>query len=213
MFRKLKKIIRDYFLAGLAVIVPGYISFYIVVALIGKMDSIIGLLPKKYHPETYLHFKIPGLGAIITILLIFILGILFKNFLGKQFLLFVENKIFKQIPLVGTIYKGTKQIIETIFSDNTQSFKEVVLIEYPKEDSYALAFITGYLEHGEIHDKIKTPRTVSLFVPTTPNPTSGFLLLIPEDKVIKLDMNVETAFRIIISGGVLTEEIAEKYSK
>ena len=207
MIKKIRKKIRDYFLTGLAVIIPGYISFYIVLALINKMDSVIELLPKKYHPETYLHFKIPGLGTIVTFILIFMLGVIFTNIFGRKFLSFMENKILKQIPFIGTIYKGTKQIIETIFADNTKSFKEVVLIEYPKKDSYALAFITGYLENGEIHDSINVPRTISLFVPTTPNPTSGFLLLIPENKVTKLNLSVETAFRIIISGGVLTEEI------
>ena len=203
---KLRKKIRDYFFTGLIVIVPGYISFYIVVALIKKMDSFIGLLPTKYHPETYLHFKIPGLGAIVTFLLIFIIGIIFTNIFGKKFLSFVENKFFKQIPFIGPIYKGIKQVIETIFSHDTKSFKEVVLIEYPKKDSYALAFITGLIDHGEIQEKINHPKVVTVFVPTTPNPTSGFLLLIPEDKIIKLNISVEKAFKIIISGGVLTEE-------
>jgi uncharacterized membrane protein len=210
---KIRKKIRDYFFTGLIVIVPGYISFYIVVALIKKMDSFIELLPVKYHPETYLPFKIPGLGAIATFLLIFIVGIIFTNIFGRKILLFVENKFFKQIPFIGPIYKGIKQVIETIFSQDTKSFKEVVLIEYPKEDSYAIAFITGLIEHGEIRDKIHHPKVVTVFVPTTPNPTSGFLLLIPSDKVIKLDITVETAFKIIISGGVLTEEDAEQYKK
>ncbi len=198
--------LKDYFFAGLIVVIPGYISFYILVALIDKMDSIIELLPMKYQPETYLHFKIPGLGAIITFILIFLIGVIFTNILGKKLLSFIENKVFRKIPFIGPIYKGTKQVIETIFSDNTKSFKEVVLIEYPKKDSYAIAFVTGYLVKGEIHRKIGGKRTVSLFVPTTPNPTSGFLLMLPEEKIIKLNISVETAFKIIISGGVLTEE-------
>ncbi len=210
---KIRKKIRDYFFTGLIVIVPGYISFYIVVALIKKMDSFIGLLPVKYHPETYLPFKIPGLGAIVTFLLIFIIGIIFTNIFGKKFLAFIENKFFKQIPFIGPIYKGIKQIIETIFSQDTKSFKEVVLIEYPKKDSYALAFITGVLEQGEIQEKIGYPKVVTVFVPTTPNPTSGFLLLIPQDKIIKLNISVERAFKIIISGGVLTEGDVEQYKK
>jgi uncharacterized membrane protein len=205
---KKRRSLKDYFFAGLIVVIPGYISFYILVALINKMDNIIELLPTKYHPETYLPFKIPGLGAIITFILIFIIGVVFTNILGRKLLSFIENKIFRKIPFIGPIYKGTKQVIETIFSDNTKSFKEVVLIEYPKKDSYAIAFVTGYLTSGEIHRKIGSSRTVSLFVPTTPNPTSGFLLLLPEDKIIKLNIPVETAFKIIISGGVLTEEIS-----
>ncbi len=210
---KIRKKIRDYFFTGLIVIVPGYISFYIVVAIIKKMDSFIELLPVKYHPETYLPFKIPGLGAIATFLLIFIIGIIFTNIFGKRLLFFIENKFFKQIPFIGPIYKGIKQIIETIFSQDTKSFKEVVLIEYPKKDSYAIAFITGIIDHGEIKEKINYPEIVTVFVPTTPNPTSGFLLLIPSEKIIRLNMSVETAFKIIISGGVLTEEDAKQYKK
>ena len=204
--KKKARSVKDYFLAGLAIIIPGYISFYILIAIIKKMDSIIQLLPKKYQPETFLHFKIPGLGAIITFLLIIFVGVIFTNILGKKFLSFIENIFFKKIPIIGTIYKGTKQVIEAIFSDSKHSFKEVALIEYPKKDSYVLAFITGYLEKGEINRNVQTKRTVALFVPTTPNPTSGFLLLLPEEKVTKLDMPIETAFKIIISGGVLTEE-------
>jgi len=213
MIKKIKKILRDYFLGGLIVIVPGYISFYIVIAIIKKMDRIIEVLPPKYNPETYLPFKIPGLGAIATILLILLTGFLFKNIIGRSFLSIIENRILKQIPLVGTIYRGTKQILAAIFSDTTKSFKEVALIEYPKKDSYALAFVTGYLEKGEISSKIEGERTVALFVPTTPNPTSGFLLLLPENKIKKLNINVETAFKIIISGGVLTEEGKEVVNK
>ncbi len=206
--KKRRRSLKDYFFAGLIVVIPGYISFYILVALIKKMDSFIELLPVKYHPETYLPFKIPGLGAMVTFILIFLIGVVFTNILGKKLLSFVENKFFRKIPFIGPIYKGTKQVIETIFSDNTKSFKEVVLIEYPKKDSFAIAFVTGYLSTGNIHDKIGPQKTVSLFVPTTPNPTSGFLLMLPEDKIIKLDISIETAFKIIISGGVLTEEDA-----
>jgi uncharacterized membrane protein len=155
------------------------------------------------------------LGAIITFLLIFLIGVIFTNIVGKKLLSFIENRIFKKIPFIGPIYRGTKQIIETIFSDNKKSFKEVALIEYPKENSYALAFITGYLEKGEINKNTKSERSIAVFVPTTPNPTSGFLLILPEKKVKKIDISVETAFKIIISGGVLTEEeaINQKFEK
>jgi uncharacterized membrane protein len=212
---KKRKSLKDYFFAGLIIIIPGYISFYILMTIIKKMDSIIGLIPPKYHPETYLHFEIPGLGAIITFLLIFLIGVIFTNIVGKKLLSFIENRIFKKIPFIGPIYRGTKQIIETIFSDNKKSFKEVALIEYPKENSYALAFITGYLEKGEINKNTKSERSIAVFVPTTPNPTSGFLLILPEKKVKKIDISVETAFKIIISGGVLTEEeaINQKFEK
>ncbi len=206
----LKKKLKSYFFTGLIVIVPGYITFYIVYLIIRKMDSFIQLLPSKYHPETYLHFKIPGLGAIATFLLILIVGILFTNIFGKKILGFLEDKFVKQIPFVGSIYKGTKQIIETIFSHDTTSFKEVILVEFPKEGCFAIAFITNYLETSITDYNGVTKKFVAVFLPTTPNPTSGYLMILPEDKVIKTNMSIDAAFRMIISGGVLAEKFDRK---
>ena len=198
--KKLKKILKDYFLTGLIVIIPGYISVIIIVALIKKMDGIINLLPPKYHPDTYLPFHIPGLGVIVTIFLIFLVGVIFANIIGKTILKFLEDKFVTKIPFISTIYKSAKNIIETIFSDKSQSFKEVVLVEYPRKGCFALAFITSYLDNrSEIKTKINSrERILSIFLPTTPNPTSGFLLYLPESEVIKLNIDVETAFKIII---------------
>ena len=205
--KTLKKIIKNYFLTGLIVIIPTYISIVIIFAIIRKMDGIINLLPPKFHPDTYLPFHIPGLGFIFTIILIFIVGMLFANIIGKRILKFLEDKLVLKIPLVGTIYKSSKHIIETVFSDKSQSFKEVVLVEYPRKGCYALAFITSYLnKNSEINEKIKEERILSIFLPTTPNPTSGFLLYLPENEVKRLNIDVETAFRIIISGGIIKDE-------
>ncbi len=208
MMKKLKKLFKDYFLTGLIVVIPGYISVVIIVALVRKMDGIINLLPPKYHPDTYLPFHIPGLGFIFTIILIFLVGILFANIIGKKILKFLEDKLVTKIPLVRTIYKSSKNIIETVFSDKSQSFKEVVLVEYPRKGCFALAFITSYLENNsELKRNINSrEKILSIFLPTTPNPTSGFLLYLPESEVIKLKMDVETAFKIIISGGIIKDE-------
>ncbi len=208
MMKKLKKLFKDYFLTGLIVVIPGYISFLIIVALVRKMDGIINLLPPKYHPDTYLPFHVPGLGFIFTIILIFLVGVLFTNIVGKKFLKFLEDKLVTKIPFVRTIYKSSKNIIETVFSDKSQSFKEVVLVEYPRKGCFALAFITSYLENSsELKRSINSrEKILSIFLPTTPNPTSGFLLYLPESEVIKLKMDVETAFKIIISGGIIKDE-------
>ncbi len=205
--KRIKKLLKDYFFTGLIVIIPGYISVIILIAIIRKMDGIINLLPPKFHPDTYLPFHVPGLGVIVTILLIFLIGIIFANIVGKKILKFLEEKLVIRIPLIGTIYKSAKNIIETLFSDKSKSFKEVVLVEYPRKGSYAIAFITSYLEkENEVAHKINDEKILSIFLPTTPNPTSGFLLFLPEDEVIRLDMDVETAFKIIISGGIIKDE-------
>ncbi len=204
--KKIKKIIKNYFLTGLIVIIPGYISIVIIITIIKKMDGIINLLPPKFHPDTYLPFHIPGLGVIFTILLIFLVGIVFANIVGKTILNFLEDRFVVKIPFIGTIYKSAKNIITTIFSDKSTSFKEVVLVEYPRKGVFAIAFITSYCNrNNEISKKIGGG-VISVFVPTTPNPTSGFLLYLREDEVIRLNMDVETAFKIIISGGIISDE-------
>ena len=204
---KIKKILKSYFLTGLIVIIPGYISIIIIVAIIKKMDGIVNLLPAKFHPNTYLPFHIPGLGVIITILLIFLIGLIFTNIIGRTILNFLEEKFVTRIPLIRTIYKSAKNIIETIFSDKSKSFKEVVLVEYPRKNCYAIAFITSYLNNkNEVNEKIGKDKILSVFLPTTPNPTSGFLLFLSESDIIRLNMDVETAFKIIISGGIIKDE-------
>ncbi len=215
--KKIKKILKNYFLTGLIVIIPGYISVVILITLIKKMDGIINLLPPKFHPDTYLPFHIPGLGVIITILLIIFVGLIFTNIIGKSILNFLENKIVTKIPFIRTIYKGAKNIIETILSDETVSFKEVVLVEYPKKGTYALGFITSKpSKNNEIVNKIGHDKNIiTVFVPTTPNPTSGFLLYVDENEIKRLNISVETAFKMIVSGGIISdgEEIIYKRDK
>jgi len=204
--KKLKKALKNYFLTGLVVIIPGYISFIIIVTIIKKMDGIINLLPPKFHPYTYLPFHIPGLGFIFTLILIILVGIIFTNIVGKSILNFLENKIVTKIPFIRTIYKSAKNIIETIFSEKSLSFREVVLVEYPKKGTYVIGFITSKPEKDNEITKSIGDELLSIFVPTTPNPTSGFLLYVPENEVKKLKMSVEDAFKIIISGGIITDE-------
>ena len=164
------------------------------------MDRILGVIPPKFHPHAYFPFKIPGLGLVLFIALVMITGILVKNYFGRRVVDFGEY-IVSKIPLVRPIYVAVKQLILAIFGDTQDAFKRVVLIEYPRKGVYGLAFVTG-LATGEIQEKT-TNAMINVFVPTTPNPTSGYYLLVPEEDTVPLSMNVEDAFKLLISGGVV----------
>jgi uncharacterized membrane protein len=163
------------------------------------MDVVLKYIPVKYLPETYLPFRIPGLGLILVIILIFAVGLLTRNLAGRKVVHFWEN-IVDRIPLVRIIYTGVKQLLEAFFLQKNQAFKRVALLEYPRRGIYVIGFITGESK-GEIQSKI-SKNMINVFVPTTPNPTSGFYMLIPEDELIVLNMSVEDAFKLIISGGI-----------
>jgi uncharacterized membrane protein len=199
-FRWLKSIIRGYFLAGLLVIVPLGIVLFVISATLKLMDRILHVIPQKFHPHTYIPFKIPGLGLVLFIALVMITGILVKNYVGRR-IVDVGEYILSKIPLVRPIYAASKQLILAIFGDTQDAFKRVVLIEYPRKGVYGLAFVTG-LATGEIQEKT-TNAMINVFVPTTPNPTSGYYLLVPEEETVPLSMTVEDAFKLLISGGVV----------
>lgn len=193
-------IIRKWFLAGLLVSLPLILTFYIVTAVVDFFDALI--IDNLVKRETWLK-SIPGFGLIVSAIIVLIIGFIATNFFGRFILKITEGILFK-IPLVKNLYSTIKQIFETVLSSQSNSFKEVVLIEYPRVNCWTLAFITSTAT-GEIQQKTKD-ETLSVFIPTTPNPTSGFLLFVPKKDVIKLDMKPETAMKLIISGGVLNEK-------
>jgi len=201
--KRLKNAIKKNLVAGILIILPISLTFYIVFLLVRVVDRILIFLPPKYNPQTYLPFNIPGVGLFFTIIIIFIVGLLARNYIGSKLIEFWENMVNK-IPFIRTIYVAIKQLGETIFIKKEKDFKRVVLIEYPRKGVFTLAFTTGRGE-GEIQEKTKK-RVLNIFVPTTPNPTSGFYLLVPEDEIKFLDMGVEDAFKLIISGGMATPE-------
>jgi uncharacterized membrane protein len=169
--------------------------------LIKGMDAVLKYIPDKYLPETYLQFYIPGLGLILVVIIILVVGILTRNFIGRKIVRFGEN-IVNRIPFVRSLYMGVKQLVEAFFIQKNDAFKRVALLEYPRRGAYVLGFITGESK-GEV--QIKTDKKmINVFVPTTPNPTSGFYILIPEDDLIILNMTVEDAFKLIISGGIFS---------
>ena len=186
--------LRNYFFTGVVVLIPIGFTLYLTKFLIGISSNFI---PEKINPNTYLHFSIPGLEIILTIILITIVGGLSLSFLGKKFLQIVDD-LFKRIPILRTIYSAIGQMTES-FTDKSDNKKSVVLIEYPKKGSWAVGFATKE-NKGEISKKT-SKELINVFVPTTPNPTSGFLLMFPKDEVIYLDMTFEEASKFIVSAG------------
>ena len=185
---------RNYFIAGVVVLIPIGITIYLIFFVI-EVSSI--LLPKELNPNHYLGFDIPGIEILITIILITLIGWLSLSFLGKK-LLELFNNVLKKIPILRTIYSAIGQMTET-FTKNDNKKNNVVLVEYPRKGSWAVGFATKK-NTGEITNKTKK-NLINVFVPTTPNPTSGFLLMFPEDEIIYLDMSFEEASKFIVSAG------------
>ncbi len=199
----MKEFIKRNFLAGILVLVPVSLTVYVVLLIFRAFDKILNYLPPRYNPETYLPFRVPGLGFILAFIFIMIVGFVARNYIGGKIIGLWESFVNK-IPFIRTIYVATKQLVETVFMKKDRNFRRVVLIEYPRKGVYALAFTTG-VGKGEIQKKTQK-QMINVFVPTTPNPTSGFYLLVPETDLIFLDMNVEDAFKLIISGGIVVPE-------
>ncbi len=196
----MKNKLKNAFLAGLAVAIPVGLTIYILIFLIDLMDGLLRVIPPDYHPDRFLGVRIPGLGVIATVVLIFAAGFLTTSYLGGKFFRFAEALV-ERIPLVRGIYQAIKQIVQTMVSKEGQSFKRVVLVEFPRPGLYTVAFVTG-VTTGELRDKTGG-NCINLFVPTTPNPTSGYYVMVPEDSVTDLEMSVEEAFKLIISGGMI----------
>jgi len=199
--KRLRTSLKNYFLTGLLVILPIFITVYVILSLIRAMDAILKYIPAKYLPETYLQIHIPGLGLILVVILVFVVGLLTRNFIGRKIVHLGEN-IVDRIPLVRVLYAGVKQLLEPLFLQKTNAFKRVALIEYPRRGVHVIGFVTGESK-GEVQSKTSKDM-MNIFIPTTPNPTSGFYILIPEDEVVYLNMSVEDAFKLIISGGIVS---------
>ena len=187
--------LRNYFITGIVVLIPIGLTLYLTKFIIEVSSKI---LPKELNPNFYMPFKIPGLEIIVTILFITIIGGLSLSFIGKK-ILQIFNDLLKKIPILRTIYSAIGQLTETLAPSTNSSKKSVVLIEYPRKGIWAVGFATKD-NHGEISKKTDS-KLVNVFVPTTPNPTSGFLLMIPKNEIIYLDMNFEEASRFIVSAG------------
>jgi len=188
--------LRNYFFTGVVVLIPIGFTLYLTKILINLSSR---LIPKEINPNTYLHFEIPGLEIILTIIFITIVGGLSLSFLGRKFLQIIDE-LFKKIPILRTIYSAIVQMTETFTQKkNSKNKKSVVLIEYPRKGTWAVGFATKE-NKGKIKNKLNRD-LVNVFVPTTPNPTSGFLLMYPKEDLIYLDMTFEEASKFIVSAG------------
>ena len=192
--------LRRYILTGLLVWVPLAVTIFVFQLIIGYADNILLLLPDAWQPKLLFGFNIPGLGMILVILVLVLTGFLASNYLGR-FLLGIGNEVLEHIPVVRSVYSAVKQISDTMFTNKGRSFSKVVMIRYPQKDTWSLAFQTSE-SLGELNMKMPG-HMVSVFVPTTPNPTSGFLLMVSREDMIELDMSVDDALKMIISLGVI----------
>ena len=197
-----REIFQRYFLAGLLVFLPVVITLWFLGWVIALMDGLLDVLPDRLHPNSYLPFAIPGLGALITVALILFLGFLTKGVATRRFLA-AWDKIFVKIPIFRGVYTAVQKLVQT-FLGQSQSNRQVVMIEYPRKGVYAVGFAMGRAWHG-LEKKNEVP-LVNVFVPTTPNPTSGFYLLVPTNEVAPLNMSMEEALKLITSGGLITPD-------
>ncbi len=199
--------LRNYFLTGFIVTAPLAITAYLAWSMIGWVDSWVKpYIPFRYNPDNYLPFAVPGFGLIVALIMITLIGFLTANFIGRTILATGEN-VLGRMPLVRSVYRGLKQILETVLSERSDTFKKVGLIEYPRKGLWALVFIATETR-GEVQAKIDDDagQTIAVFLPTTPNPTSGYLLFVPKKDVIELKMTVEEGAKLVISAGLVAPE-------
>ena len=206
--------LRRYLMAGLLVWVPLGVTLLIVAFLVDLMDQTLLLLPEVIQPENLLGFRIPGLGLVLTAIVVLVTGMVVTNLFGKQ-LFTIGERILQRIPLVRSIYASVKQVAESMFSSG-KSFRKVVLVEYPRQGMWSLAFQTG-TGASEISSKTGQ-EIVNIFIHTTPNPTSGFFLMVPRDDVIELDMSVDQGLKMLLSVGVVVpdnkkDEIIDQHAR
>lgn len=194
---------KRYFITGLLIWVPLGITVWVLNFLIGTMDQSLLLLPVRLRPEALMGMYIPGIGTVLTLLIVLLTGLLTTNIIGQRLIAFWEGLLWR-IPVVKSIYYGVKQVSDTLFSSQGEAFRKALLVQYPRQGSWTIAFMTGQ-PGGDVANHLKG-EYVSVYVPTTPNPTSGFFLMMPREDVIELDMSVDLALKYVISMGVVTPD-------
>lgn len=194
------QLIKRYFITGLLIWVPLVITGWVLSLIVSTLDQSLRLLPETVHPQHLFGFAMPGVGAILTLLIIFLTGLLAANFIGQKLVVWWE-KLLARIPVVNSVYNSVKQVSDTLFSPNGNAFRKALLVQYPRQGCWTVAFLTGQ-PGGDIVNHLQGEH-VSVYVPTTPNPTSGFFLMMPASEVVELDMTVDEALKYIISMGVV----------
>ena len=203
--------IRGYFLTGIIVTAPVGLTFYVSFIFIGFIDSKVrNIIPVQYHYDNILPFEIPGLGLLFVFIMLTFIGFLTAGLIGR-YIIKLGERIIARLPIIRSVYGALKQIFESVLKTSSKSFREVVLIEYPRKGIWAIGFITGDTK-GEVQYSLKE-EIVNVFLPTTPNPTSGFLLFVPRKDLKVLNMNVEEGIKMVISGGIVTPKFKQKHIK
>ena len=197
--------IRSNFLTGLVLITPIVLTLYIVWGAINFIDDkVVPWLPTKYNPSTYIGKDLPGLGVLTFLLFTTLVGMVTKGFFGRQLIKFWQSLV-DRTPIFRSIYNAVKQIAETVFTKSEQTFQSACLVEYPRKGIWVVAFVSTESK-GEIKVSVGKKDLLTIFVPTTPNPTSGFLLFVPKDDIILLKMSVENAAKLVISAGLVVPD-------
>ncbi|QKT05052.1 DUF502 domain-containing protein [Ectothiorhodospiraceae bacterium 2226] len=192
---------RRYLIAGLLVWVPLGVTLLVIKLVVGLVDQTLLLVPPALRPDALFGFNIPGFGLLLSVVVVLATGVAVANFMGKRMVAMWES-VLDRIPLVRSIYKAAKQVAETMLSDTGKSFRKVLLVEYPRKGVYSIGFLTSETE-GEVQERTGE-EVVTVFVPTTPNPTSGFIIMVPRRDVTELEMTVDEGFRMIVSLGVVS---------
>ena len=193
--------IRSWFITGILVLTPIILTVYVAWAFITFVDNlVVPIVPDGYRPSNYLPFSIPGLGLIIVFTFTTLVGSLASGLFGRTLIRIWEN-ILNRMPVVRSVYSAIKQILETVMAAQSDAFRQAVLVQYPRKDIWAIGFVTGSTK-GEV-GKYVSKKMINVFMPTTPNPTSGFLLFFPEKDLIYLKMSVEDALKLVVSGGMV----------
>ncbi|MEI6546996.1 MAG: DUF502 domain-containing protein [Burkholderiales bacterium] len=204
---------RRYFITGLLIWVPIGITLWVLNLIITTMDLSLSLLPANWQPVAVVGRNLPGLGVVLTVLVVFVTGVLAANFLGQR-LVRLWEVVLSRIPIVNTIYSSVKQVSDTLLSPQGNAFRKALLVEYPRKGSWTIAFLTG-VPAEEIRRRVSPalsgeasgPEMVSVYVPTTPNPTSGFFLMFRKDETVELDMSVDEALKYVVSMGVVVPPV------
>lgn len=202
--------LRNYFLTGVIVSAPISITIYLTLLFINWVDGQIEpLIPAKYNPESYLPFSLPGLGLVVVVVGLTFIGFITANIFGRT-LISMGERLVNRMPVVRSIYGALKQILETVLKSSSNSFTQVVLLEYPRRGIWVVGFVSAETE-GEVRRRLDQP-LINVFIPTTPNPTSGFILFVPKEDCQVLDMSVEEAAKMVISAGVIMppDRLAER---
>lgn len=192
--------IRKYFVSGLLVLVPLIITLWVLNLIVSTLDQSLLLLPEAWRPDK----RIPLIGTILTLLIVLITGVLTRNFIGS-YVLKMWEAVLNKIPVVSSLYSSVKQVSDTLFSSSGNAFRKAVLVPYPHQRSWTIAFLTG-APGGDVKNHLQGDDYISVYVPTTPNPTSGFFLMMHKSDVVELDMSVDEALKYIVSMGVVAPE-------